>query len=172
MSKSSSSSYNILNNYWTIFVHDKEDPDFTKIAYKSCYVIKSLEDFWRFFNKFNDFSRHQFYIMKNNIQPKFECDENKNGGSISWLVYKNDTTNEFIINFVLRLVTDNFLKGKSQNKHITGVLINPKQKRVVIKIWFRNYDWLQKNFWHVNIEGFCPPLYSRQVKKHEFAKQF
>lgn len=165
-----------LNHSWTIYAHDKKDIDWTKIAYKQCYTIRTIEDFWRFFNNFHDFTRHQFYIMKGSIKPTFECPQNKNGGSIGWLLQRKNfkdkrknNTDEIIVDFILRLVLDLFLPDKATNNEITGLVINPKQNQVVLKLWFRNYDWLKKKHWSVNIRGFFD-LYSKRVSKHIFSK--
>jgi hypothetical protein len=136
--------HHLTNTPWNIYAQDKMDEDFTNESYKQCFTIKTLEDMWIFFNGVNDFSRHQFYIMRNDIAPQYEVPENINGGTCSYIVDNLPAVTDTLIELTVRAISEN-LVSKKNSKQITGIYMNPKKHGANIKIWVQNYNWLKEN---------------------------
>ena len=136
---------------WKIYAHDKQDKDFTKCSYKHCYTISSISDFWCFFNNVEDFSRHQFYIMRGDILPFYECEENKNGGSCSFFIQRIEHVRETMIRFCVRLLSEALLPAQHY-RQITGLYLNPKGNGGLLKIWFTDFGWLKKHSYLLRVK--------------------
>lgn len=154
-----------LNTKWTIYAHDKEDTDWTDDSYKKCYEFDTIEKFWIFFKNFDDFSRHQFYIMRNKIEPRFECKENKNGGACSFIIQNIFDIKDTLIRVIIRTISEQIIDVKDYNQ-VTGISLNPKSDSATIKIWFRDYGWLKQNSENMYLND-IRTLTSKRLMKHK-----
>ena len=157
-------SQHAVQSTWTVYAHDKSDENFTNCSYKKCYSIRTLEDMWVFFNNIQDFSRHQLYFMRGDIPPKYECPQNVHGGCCSVCVQAPQHVKSVLIAFVVRLISEQFLYRNYYNQ-ITGLYMAPKTHGALIKIWFRNYDWLMRNASTINLKG-INHITPARFKKH------
>ena len=149
---------------WIIWAHDKKDTDFTSQSYKKAWTINSLEKFWIFFNNMKEFRTHQLYFMRDNIPPKFECPENQYGGCLSYkIVHHHDVWQTFCDVTLLALC--NKMVNIEHCDEITGITLNPKHQGAILKIWFRNFDWLIDNVIKVKVRH-IRGLTSQMLSKH------
>ena len=162
--KYNNSDQHFTNTIWNIWAHDKADTDFTNDSYKKCYTIKTFEDFWVFFNNVNDFSRHQFYIMRKNIAPIYEVPENIHGGACSFLITNIHKVQETLIKTCIRVISENLVPPKHYAQ-ITGIYLNPTKNGANLKIWFSNFEWLQDNIGCLVIDD-IKTLTSKRISKH------
>ena len=130
---------NLLNTKWSIYAHDKKDTDWSDDSYKLVWVMKTIEDFWVFFSTVTDFTRHQFYIMRGDIPPKYECKENINGGSWSFLIKRNNAVKRSFEYTVAKLICEK-LTDKHLWKQITGVYMTPRTDGAIVKVWITNKE--------------------------------
>jgi translation initiation factor 4E len=124
-----------LNSKWIIYVHDINDRDWSLQSYKKCYVIKTIIDFWVFFNNIKNYNKFQFFIMRDNIKPVYEDPANVNGGSYSYRIY-NKFVHDTFENILVRLIGEQLIEKNVEN--ITGVSLVPKGKNSILKIWLSN----------------------------------
>ncbi len=153
-----------LNNVWTIYAHDKQDDDFSKNSYKQVMIIETIEDFWLFFNNINEFTRHQFYIMRKKIPPIYECPENIEGGGISFMIQKSAQIKDVLVQLTIRMISERLCDPAVHHK-VTGLYMNPKAEGANIKIWVDDYEWLKRNahnFQFQQING----LRSKRITAH------
>ena len=75
------------------------------------------------------------FIMRDNIKPMWEADENKEGGSMSFKIYKKDIYDAWI-QLVINLISENLLKESKHFNKINGISISPKKTFSIMKIWF------------------------------------
>ena len=154
------------NSIWKIYIHDKTDRDFSKQSYKRCYVIRSLEDFWRFFNNITSLCNHQMYFMRSNIPPYYECPENKNGGTLGFVIQREELVKPTTIQVLVRLIGESLLPT-SQFSQVTGVYLNPKKNGANLRIWCKDYQWLQNNFHQFKLKD-IKALTTQKIAKHKF----
>ena len=85
MSMNSINSINInmkLHDNWTLWNH-KSKNDWTIKGYDKLCTIETIKDFWSLTNsweKNGGIHMNQYFLMKNNIHPIWEHDDNRNGG--------------------------------------------------------------------------------------------
>ena len=79
---------NKLNNLWTLWLHLPYDIDWSINSYKKVYSFDTLEDCILLIENLNKeiVEKCMLFIMKNNIKPIWEDNENSKGGSLSYKI--------------------------------------------------------------------------------------
>lgn len=161
--KHTKESKHYLHNYWHLYVHDRYGKDWSHNSYKELMKIETIEDFWLLFNNIKDFTRHQFYIMRKDIQPFYECPENINGGSWSYQVRHPKIVKDTLIRVLIKMLGETLVPPRYCN-YITGLSLNPKQNGCIIKVWTSNHEE-KKQLDLRHIKALNTPRY----QKHKFA---
>ena len=128
--------YNELENNWTLWFHEMYNKDWSINSYKKIVSFKTLDEAILLFENmnYNIFKKNSIFLMKNNIKPIWEDENNKNGGCISYKILENDVVkvvklfSYHIICNILSDIPENHLK-------INGISISPKKSFSIIKIW-------------------------------------
>ena len=76
------------------------------------------------------------FIMKNNIQPIWEDNNNKNGGCFSYKI-QNENVVTVWKHLSYKLIGNSLLKPSIEDT-ISGITISPKRNFCIIKIWLKN----------------------------------
>ena len=128
--------YKLTNNYNIWYHHFKDDWSIN--GYKHIYKIDTGINFWKLYNNWDLIGGilcKQFFIMKENIKPIWEDENNKNGGCWSFKIFENQA-NELWEDLSTLFVTDNLL---TNNDECVGLSICLKKNNYcVIKIWNTN----------------------------------
>lgn len=128
-----------LNTEWKLYIHNLTEKDWSLDSYKHVTTMKTIEDFWTFFNNYKDFRKFNFYFMRNNIKPVYEDPENQNGYSYSYIIPGRKVTDTFV-DILVKMVTENLLDDRNAYE-ICGVSLTPKLKGIsILKIWLKNKD--------------------------------
>ncbi len=153
-----------LSSFWTLWFHNYDDSDWSIKSYSKFYKFGLLEEFILIKNSLKPIhiQNGMFFIMKNNIKPIWEAEENKLGICISFKVFKRNiypVWNDLLQNLILETI---FIE-KEDNKKINGLSISPKNNFSIIKIWLKddtikNEKYLSK----LKILGESKPIF----KKH------
>ena len=147
-----------LNNTWQVWYHHEKD-NWKISGFRNIFKIETIKDYWKLFNnwdKLGGINSKNFFIMKENIKPIWEDENNMKGGCWSYKI-NNHQTNELWNDLSLYLITNQLSKIKDD---ILGISICLKKKNnSVIKIWNKsnqnnsisllNNDLLKK--WGFNI---------------------
>lgn len=126
-----------LNSDWKIWFHKSDDNEWGFESYIKLCQFNNPKDFAIIINGFESIhiQNAMLFIMRGNIKPMWEAEENKNGGSMSFKIYKKDIYAAWI-QLVVNLVGENLLKDKKDFKKINGISISPKKTFSIMKIWF------------------------------------
>lgn len=127
--------YHKLSNNWTLWFHNIDNYNYTLESYKNIYNFNSIEEFILLYRKINNFSAGMFFLMKNNITPQWENKDNKNGGYLSFKIYKKNINNIWF-KFCSLIITNSLLIN--HNDDINGISLSPKINNCIIKIWFKD----------------------------------
>lgn len=128
-----------FQNSWNLWYHHEKD-NWAISGYRKIHTINNLEDFWSLFNNWNKiggvYSR-QFFLMKNDIEPTWEDENNRNGGCWSLKV-----PIQIAFNIWERLSCFLMLEQVSNIKDdINGLSISVKKNNnCVIKIWNKSKE--------------------------------
>ena len=79
------------------------------------------------------------FIMKEGINPMWEDQKNRNGGSFSYKV-SNKHVYETWRDLTYTLIGESISNNVSFVNSITGVTISPKKNFCIVKIWMTNCD--------------------------------
>ena len=126
-----------LSSNWTIYFHKSDDNNWDFESYIKLASFNTIEEYAVIMNTFKP--QHpqnaMLFVMRNEIKPMWEADENKKGGCISFKIYRNNIYDAWI-QLNNYLISENILKEKNDNIKINGISISPKKTFSIIKIWF------------------------------------
>ncbi len=142
-----------LSDKWALYAHLPHDKNWDLSSYIKMRDIVTSIDIIKTHNTMPDFlfTGCMLFLMKNNIKPRWEDPNNKNGGCFSFKIQNNN-----VITVWKRLTYYVISNEISQNeefcKNVTGITISPKKNFCIIKIWMRTAkDQDPSNI--VNVEG-------------------
>lgn len=130
---------NKINSQWTLYFHKLYDNNWDFNSYIKIHSFSNLEDYTIVSSiiKPVHIENGMFFIMRNNIKPLWEDEENIKGGCVSFKIFKKqiyDSWNQ-LTDF---LIGENILKNKEDFMNVNGISISPKKQFSIIKIWFKN----------------------------------
>ena len=127
-----------LQDEWNIWYHHEKD-NWKLSGYKQIYKMNTVQNFWKFYNnwdKVGGVSSKHFFVMKNNITPLWEDQENINGGCWSFKI-QEDMSEELWEDLSVYLV-NNMLCPSISNEVVGISLCLKKNNNTVVKIWNKN----------------------------------
>jgi hypothetical protein len=126
---------NNLQYTWNLWYHHEKD-NWKVSGYRQFYSIKTIEDFWKFFNnwdKVGGITNKHFFLMRENITPIWEDTNNINGGCWSFKVQEDQAINLFE-ELSVYMLCDKLCPTIPDE--ILGLSIClKKNNNVVVKIW-------------------------------------
>lgn len=128
-----------FNNNFHLWMHDIHNKDWSINSYNNLCKIDNVSDFWKLFNNFDKlwgsddkYSRYaHYFFMKDDIEPIWEHETNRNGGVCSFKIEINDSLPVWI-DLIMRFVCDSL---NNDSDDINGISISPKNNWAIIKIW-------------------------------------
>lgn len=150
-----------FSSSWTVWSHRVDCQSWTKDSYIKVYTIDNIGSFWRFFNNMHLLNKfdNQFFIMRDQIYPIWEDNNNRNGGIYSIKIdcfantpkYKADIGSEMMTCLCLLAMNDTLIQ---QNEEINGISFSIKNKNsTLIKIWYKDYNYNIKSVLPTNLFG-------------------
>ena len=129
-----------ISNIWKIWFHKIDDKKWTIESYKHIATINSLESYLYYYSKISTFIHGMFFIMKDDIPPLWEDENNINGGIITYKLTKSNSDviwKKLTSSLIGNTLTDNM-------DLINGISISPKINNCIIKIWVNKSKMLKK----------------------------
>lgn len=126
----------ILAYEYVLWVHSVQNTDWSINGYKKLCSIKTVSDFWKLFNNIGklNFKNNNFFLMKKDITPIWE-DENNRGGGICSLRVEMDQALKVYESLCVFLMCEKLVDNVAD---INGISITPKNNWSIIKIWNRD----------------------------------
>ena len=137
MEKSPEHPVHKLSDNWTLWAHLPNDNNWSLKSYKKLVTLESVEKT----NAINEYIPDKFikscslFVMRNNIKPMWEAEENVNGGCLSFKIYKKNIYESWN-QLTYFLIGEKVLKNESDNLKVNGISISPKKTFSILKIWF------------------------------------
>lgn len=135
------SDHHPLNSNWKLWFHKTEEKDWTINGFIKLAEFNNILDYCIIMNSFEPVhvQNAMLFIMRDNIQPLWEADDNINGGSISFKIYRKEIYNCWnqLANF---LVGEKILKKEEDILKVNGISISPKKTFSIMKIWFKDNE--------------------------------
>lgn len=160
-----------LKNKYKVWFHDANDSNFDIMSFDLISEINTIKDYLVINEvlktNYKMLLNGMFFIMKNDINPLWTDEANKNGGCISWKIDKNNSL-EYWINFLLLFITDN-LPYELNRYNITGISINPKKNCNIFKLWL-GQDITSQVINNIDLTDKC--LFNKSLRLYKSFKNF
>ena len=129
--------FNSLQSSWNLWFHKSTDNNWTFDSYQKLASFENLEDYAIISNALDEIhvENAMLFLMRNDIKPMWEADENINGGCLSFKIYKKSIYpcwNQ-LCDF---LIGENILLEEDDWEKVNGISISPKKTFSILKIWF------------------------------------
>lgn len=153
---------NYLNDVWSLYFHDPYDMNWEANSYKFITTISSIEDYINVFKSFDElWTRGMFFIMREHITPRWEDENNKNGGCFSLKINKEDVL-EKLFEITSSILGETLGKDDLISMNINGISISPKKNYHIIRIWIKSNQNINKDNYDFNL----PPYSTLMYKSH------
>lgn len=132
-------SYNSLRNQWTFFLHLHDTREWNLESYKRILRFNSVENAILLNDEihYDLIKKSMMFLMKEDINPMWEDENNKHGGCFSFKVLNKDI--EQVWKHVYFSVIGNTItKRKNDHTKINGITLSPKKKFCILKIWMKD----------------------------------
>lgn len=154
-----------LYDKWTFYAHLPHDTDWTIDSYKSILSVENVEESIALLESFPDImiKNCMLFVMRKNIKPIWEDEQNRNGGCFSYKVSNKNISNAWR-NLCYTILGETISKNKEFLSCINGATISPKKNFCIIKIWMKDC-----NHQNVSLLSDIPGLDKHGVifKKHK-----
>ena len=125
-----------LHTGWTLWYHVPNDKNWEKHSYRKIIDIKTIEDYWCIHNNLS--SKHiehgMYFLMRENIFPLWEDENNKHGGCWSFKIEKKNIYSTWI-ELSIATLGEFLMKDSKNNLFINGITTSPKKGFCILKIW-------------------------------------
>ena len=137
--KSDTKDLNLLSTKWTLWSHLSKDTDWSLDSYNNIATVSTLEECIGLLNAISLplIKSNMLFFMKENINPVWEDNNNKNGGCFSFKI-TNNNIEAIWKNSVFMVLGESLLKNS--DIEITGVSISPKSNFCILKIWTKSCE--------------------------------
>ena len=148
-----------LNDIWSLYFHDPYDPNWDDKSYKFICTISSVNEFCNVYSAFKDlFQKGMFFIMREHIMPRWEDENNKNGGCFSYKLNKS-MLDEKLFEICSQILGETLGKTDEYSSNINGVSISPKKNYYIIRIWIKDNKYASKNNYNIIVPKFSTLMY-------------
>ena len=130
-----------LNSSWTLWFHRFDDNKWDLESYTKLNTFNTIQEFSVILHliKAKHIQNGMFFLMRDEILPMWESEDNKDGGCFSLKVFKQDIPNAWKI-LTTRLVNESLLKDLDKYSLVNGISISPKKTYSIIKLWFNGEE--------------------------------
>ncbi len=132
-----------LENKWTLYCHYSNDTKWDEDSYKKICVVTSLEEAFVLFDLLTSdlFNSVMFFLMRGDIKPMWEVDENMNGGAFSFKVNMENIQNTWSL-MCFQCIGESILNMDSSHadKYVNGISFSPKKCFGILKIWTKSCE--------------------------------
>jgi hypothetical protein len=148
-----------LNDLWALYFHDPYDMNWDEKSYKFLCTMNSVDDFINTFIVFRDlWSRGMFFIMREHIMPRWEHEENKNGGCFSYKIMKPELDDKWF-NICSQVLGEILSDDDNYTQNINGISISPKKNYYIIRIWLKDNKKSNKDMYKFDIPKYSTLMY-------------
>jgi len=136
---------NNLNDKFKLYFHDPNSYNWEISSYIEITEITTIEEFW-IIEKLLSEKIHlgMFFLMRKNIFPLWDNEENINGCSFSLKILKTEAS-KYWRKICVLLLSNNITNEGIEETKINGISISPKKNFCIIKIWLKDTEIYNKD---------------------------
>ena len=135
-----------VKNKWKFYLHYCDEKNWDIDSYINVCEINNMKEavLLSDYMCIDMLKRAMLFVMKDNIKPLWEDENNINGGCFSYKVpHKNLMKVWRLIYF--SLILENLSTNKTVNSSINGISLSPKKNFCIIKIWLSNCNTMDSD---------------------------
>lgn len=132
-------SLSCLSNKWTFYLHLHDNKDWSVNSYIEMFQVQTVEDAVLLNDEisYDLIKKTMMFMMKQEIRPVWEDENNRKGGCFSFKISNNDVEsvwrNVFYSMLGRTLTTD-----KKHHDNVNGITLSPKKRFCILKIWMHD----------------------------------
>ena len=150
---------NYLNDIWSLYFHDPYDMNWEQNSFKFISTISSIEDYVNIYKSFKDlWYRGMFFLMREHISPRWEDENNKNGGCFSFKIMKEDLNEKWFETCSL-ILGETFGNNDMISENVNGISISPKKNYHIFRIWLKNNKHTSKELYKFYTPNYSTIMY-------------
>lgn len=136
-----------LDKKWVFYIHLHNNDDWSYESYNKITELTNLEQSILLINEINFelIKKSIIFVMKDNIKPMWEDENNQNGGGFSFKIHNKNDIEGIFKKLFYRLIGNTLTKNMEVSKCINGISISPKKSFCIIKIWMNSYKFMNPN---------------------------
>lgn len=130
-----------LSHLWQFYLHLHDDPDWSINSYINMMEICTVEDAVLLNDEmsYDLIKKSMMFVMKKDILPIWEDEQNNNGGCFSYKILNKDVETVWQTVF-FSLLGKTLTKRVEHHDSINGITVSPKKKFCILKIWMRDCE--------------------------------
>lgn len=164
-------SEHFLNDTWNLYFHDPENQNWEIESYILLATISTVEEWLAIMNSLKDvLHKGMFFLMREYINPIWEDENNRNGGCLSFKIWKNevsDTINEL----GCKLLGETLLKNKINWQKICGISISPKRNYCIGRIWLYDDSMINILDYDILLPNYSKILYKSHMDNRDYEEK-
>ena len=139
-----SGAFRPLTNSWSIWVHLSHDTNWTLNSYTKLCKLSTLDEIVILIKAIECLTKNcMIFIMKDDILPLWEDENNNGGGAISYKI-SDEHAVRFWYSLLFRILGGTFFESHVDLDRINGITISPKKSFHIIKIWMKAGEAIEK----------------------------
>jgi hypothetical protein len=112
-------------------------------------------------------NKGMFFLMKETIQPIWEHEYNKNGGCMSFKLWKTEV-NDCWLDLTGKLITNSLLKEGNSDK-ISGISISPKRNYCIVRVWLVDSVLSDTGLYNIAVPSYSKMMYKSHSDNKDYA---
>ena len=142
----------VLNNKWSLYYHLINNNDWSIHSYQKLIEFDNLEQTIENYKYIDEdiLKKTMLFLMRENINPIWEDENNINGACYSFKIQNKNITNVWK-NISCSLVSENLLFENTDK--INGISVSPKKFFCILKIWIKDTTLSNAKFLNDNLKN-------------------
>lgn len=156
-----------LNSVWSLYFHDPNNSKWDMDSYILLDKVSTVHEWVKIFRAFADaWSKGMFFLMREDIKPLWEDDYNKNGGCISFKLFKNEVKDCW---FELsgKTIGETLISPENYKK-ISGISISPKRTYCIVRIWLYDDTLKESALFNIQIPTYRKMIYKSHSENKDY----
>lgn len=156
-----------LINKWNFYIHLQNTSDWNIESYYNIKEINNVKTAILLNEYLGDelFKKTLFFVMKNNIEPLWENEKNKNGGSFSLKIHNKEVSRIWKIIYY-KLIGETLCKNKDLMNKINGISNSPKKTFTILKIWMTDCENINSNIFNLDMVDLKTCIFKKHTPEY------
>lgn len=160
-----------FNDSWNLYFHDPDNSSWDIESYILVATITNVEEWTQIYQLLkHHWNRGMFFLMREHIQPVWEDEYNREGGCISFKLWKTDVAS-YWMELASKALGEILLKQTSDWSSISGISISPKRSYCIARIWTRDLNHSDIHQYHYSIPNYARIMFKSHVDNIEQDQQ-